>query len=196
MRWLLGTLAASSQHAARHRPPALFGDSRPQLAIEEYRALAGVWRADLELDDGVTSISLHLADPHSQQTVAPARVLVGEDASMGSQGSELTDDFPSHGAVRPLEEAMPYDMWMSMCRDEKAWTSARWSVSRDVFAGQPGDDVLGISVHLGNLYLEGRGQRRMRNDEQTGHGGIMGSFGAPQRRWRRCEKSRFRHGTA
>ena len=39
----------------RHGPPLLFGDSQPQLAIEEYKALAGVWRAELELDGGAAA---------------------------------------------------------------------------------------------------------------------------------------------
>ena len=59
---------------ARHRPPKLFGDDTskaPYLVAEEYQALAGVWRTDLELDDGHATISLHLATPKSLGTGSP-----------------------------------------------------------------------------------------------------------------------------
>ena len=158
MRCLLGTLLATS-HPMRHGPPLLFGDSQPQLAIEEYKALAGVWRAELELDGGATHLSLHLADPQLQQMAfaptssAPVTERNAEPYSTGWR--TYTDcDLPSGGDVYLDEVSLP----ASLPR-ELGWTSARWSVSRDVHAGAEGDDVLSISVQLGNIYLEGRGQR-------------------------------------
>ena len=61
MRWLLGTLLASSPRL-RHRNVVAFGESGPQLANEEYEALAGVWRTYLEFDGRHNAeFSLHLA---------------------------------------------------------------------------------------------------------------------------------------
>lgn len=130
MRWLLGTLLASSHHS-RHRPLALFGaDGQPQLAGEEYEAIAGVWRADLELDDGDMAMSLHLAmPPHSSQQF--------------------------DGRVYPMVEELPFNI----CRNNDGWSSARWSVEREVCAGAEGDHKLWLLMQLGNLYLEGRGER-------------------------------------
>ena len=148
MLWLLSTLLASSilrnraaigLSIARHhvrttvrcRPPFLFGEGgKPELAIEEYRALAGVWRGDLELDDGDVSVALHLAAPTS--TIAFG------------------------GKVFLMQDNLPFNI----CHGESGWTSARWSVERKVCAGAEGDDQLRMYIQLGNLYLEGRGQRR------------------------------------
>ena len=131
MRLLLGLLASSSRHVPRHQQAKLFGDSYPQLATEEFQALAGVWRADLQLNDEDVTISLHLADPKHET------------------------EFPPGGDVFPIEDSLPF----SVRQHELNWRSARWSVSRYVYAGQQGDDILGLSVQLGNLALEGRGQR-------------------------------------
>ena len=38
--------------------------------------------------------------------------------------------------------------------------NARWSASREVYAGEVGDDILSISLLLGAWRLEGQGQRR------------------------------------
>ena len=132
---LSSLLATSSHYAKRHASPIAFG-VYPQLAMEEYVALAGVWRADLELDDGDTTISLHLADPQLEQ---------------------LETEFPPSSNVyaHPTSERMPF----SVTRSERGWESARWSVSRSVHAGAEGDDILGLTVQLGDMYLEGRGQR-------------------------------------
>ena len=114
---------------SRHRPPMLFGDGKPQLADEEYKALAGVWRMDLDLDDGDAAMSMHLAAPTSQGAAA-------------------------NGKVCPAQEEMPFNLG----RD---WSTARWAAHRTVRAGEEGDDELGLSMSLpGNVYLEGRGQRR------------------------------------
>ena len=103
MRWLLGAalsafvpgpLLAPSLHAERQRkrPPALFGpkDNQPQLAHEEYMALAGVWRADFELDHGDTTVHLHLAAP---------------EASDHDQWD--LDPYPSDCAVHTVEQNLP-----------------------------------------------------------------------------------------
>ena len=56
MRYLL----TSTLLATQHRPPLcgiqMFGDVQPQLAAEEYKALAGIWRADLKLGPVATMI--------------------------------------------------------------------------------------------------------------------------------------------
>ena len=134
MRWLLGTLLTSSHHV-RHRPPALLGAiGQPFLAEEEYKALAGVWRADLELDDGDASLSLHLAAPGSQQF---------DTATQG-------------GKVYPIDadrQKLPF------AHRAHAWSAARWSAHRTVRAGTEGDGELCFALQLGNLHLEGRGER-------------------------------------
>ncbi len=117
---------------ARHRPPKLFGDDTskaPYLVAEEYQALAGVWRTDLELDDGHATISLHLAAPRSLGT--------------GSPGGEV------HTMLK-----LPF----SICHGGQQARS--WSVHRTAHAGQEGEDMLGLSLELGNLHLEGQGERR------------------------------------
>ena len=114
-RWLFSTLIAS-QHAARHRPTALFGDyAQPNVGDEEYKALAGVWRADLQLDQGSAEFSLHLT-------------AVGKVYPMGDQLS-------------------------SICHN---WKSAQWHLER---AYSDYEDPLCLFLKLGNLQLEGRGER-------------------------------------
>ena len=144
MRLLVPTLIASSSRPVRHQPPALFGETQPLLAIEEYKALSGVWRTDLELDIGHVSASVHLADPQSQQIYDNA-----------PQQSQADADFPQGGRAYFMDERLPYRIWRRVRSSTPAW----WSVSRSVHAGAEDDDILGISVLLGNLYLEGRGQR-------------------------------------
>jgi hypothetical protein len=134
MRWAVGTLLASS-----HRPWSGLYDARragnvqlsAQLVKEEYSALAGVWRAELELDEGNTAMSLHLAAPQS--------LALGTIA-------------PGGGKVFPMEEKLPFNI----CSGNDGWTSARWSAH----AAPKNDDELRLSLRLGNLYLEGRGERR------------------------------------
>ena len=108
--------------APRHRPPALLGDvQQPHLTIEEYEALSGVWRTDLELDDGDATISLHLATPKS----------------LGA------------GKVHTMLK-LPFNILPAGGRQ-----SASWSIHPTAQ-----DDQLGISLQLGTLQLEGRGERR------------------------------------
>ena len=137
MRWLLGTLLSTQRaqpHVAaptsgRSGPVSLFGDAQPQLALEEYTALAGIWRAELELDDGDVSTSLHLAAPRRAQ---------------------------DGGNVYPMEEELPFNICQG---SSDGWTRARWFCERKVRAGAEGDNKLSMSLQLGNLYLEGRGER-------------------------------------
>ena len=125
MRYLLTTLAATTP-SVRHGPPCLV-----HLASEEFQALAGVYRADLSLDEGDMALSLHLAAPES-----------------------LHLDCEHHGKVYPMESNLPFNIIQS-----NGWSSAQWSACRAVQAGEEGDDNLDLNLQLGNLYLEGRGQR-------------------------------------
>lgn len=96
-------------------------------------ALAGVWRADLELDDGDDVISMHLTVPKMQ---------VGTEVPDEASGDVyLMDDKP----LRPWSQTTP--------------SSARWSAYRLVRAGAAGDHEMQLQLQLGNLYLEGRGER-------------------------------------
>ena len=70
LQW--GGRASPACRQSRHRPPALLCDGQqPHLTIEEYEALSGVWRTELELDDGDATISLHLATPKSLGNGSP-----------------------------------------------------------------------------------------------------------------------------
>ena len=136
MRWLLGTLLASSHHVRHHSP--LLSQQPLQLAEEEYKALAGVWRADLELEEHGIATSLHLAAPNAISFDAD-----GLSAYAQTQG----------GRVFPMDDKLPNADRMS---------SAWWSVTRTTSTGtegDAGDAGLRLSMQLGNLYLEGKGQR-------------------------------------
>ena len=120
MRWIIGTLLAAAQRP-RHRVPALIDTvQQPShlLTIEEYKALAGIWRAELELDDGDSSTTLHLAVPLSS-------------AEFGGKVQSTT--VPSG----------PHDTWF---------------VEHSIRAGDS-EDSLCLSLQLGALLLEGRGER-------------------------------------
>lgn len=99
-------------------------------------ALAGVWRADLELDDGDDIISMHLAVPKFQV------------------GTEVPDE--AFGKVYLMDDT-PLRPWSNIC--EKGSSSARWSAHRLVRAGAEGDHEMQLQLQLGNLHLEGRGER-------------------------------------
>ena len=106
---------------------------KPQLAICEYRALAGVWTTDLQLHDRWTTLSLHLAVP---------------------QGST---DFPASGRVSPMDDS---DLPCIVDLDENgAYRPAWWAVNRRVLAGVDGDESLCLALQLGTMFLEGRGER-------------------------------------
>jgi hypothetical protein len=135
-----------------HDPTCFGGGPQPQLSDEEYKALAGVWRCCIEMDCAPLAMSLHLAVP--------------ELAQRGS-GSPA-------GRIHALD-----DTTCMQCPD--AWTTARWSASREVWAGEAGD-ILSISLSLGCLRLEGQGRRvGLRCPEFAGtvlDGGVGG--GAPR----------------
>jgi hypothetical protein len=146
--WRLGGCQLASVPLPRHRSPALFGDVSPQLAQEEYLALAGIWRAEFELEDGEMAVTLCLAPPSPHP---------------------LDRSFPSEGKVHTVEENLPSeDFYPSMLfgsalcalQHGVACGSAHWSANRLVRAGSPGDDALCVSLRLGTMFLEGRGERR------------------------------------
>ena len=99
-------------------------------------ALAGIWRADLELDDGDDMISMHLAVPKFQV------------------GTEVPDE--AFGKVYLMNDT-PLRPWSNIC--DSGSSAARWSAYRLVRAGAEGDQEMQLQLQLGNLYLEGRGKR-------------------------------------
>ena len=60
MRFLLPLLSTCTEFAVRHQAPCAFMPRKEPLATEEVEALAGVWRCNLDLDDGNQHLSLHL----------------------------------------------------------------------------------------------------------------------------------------
>jgi len=83
MRWMLGTLLASS-HRPRLRPPELFGEGVPKLAQEEVKALAGVWTTQIEFEDRYDAdISLYL---ESSGRVVPMDDELPYNLCVGSHG--------------------------------------------------------------------------------------------------------------
>ena len=118
-----------SSQRIRHASPKLFGDGEPKLAFEEFQAIAGVWRTDILFNDGPAT-RVHL--------------LLAVPEKRGGQ-------FPSGGKVKLMEENLPDDV--------RFGEEDSWSASRQVRAGLSGDDRLGLSLQLGDLQLEGRGQR-------------------------------------
>ena len=131
MRLVISTLLASSlrPHLQPRAPePVLAADLAVELAVEEYEALAGVWRTQLELEDGEEStVSLHLAAPQALSCGA-----------MGSYG----------GNVYPMDNPLP----LSSC-SMMSVSDAKWSADEDE------KGRLCINMKLGNLQLEGRGER-------------------------------------
>ena len=99
-------------------------------------ALAGIWRADLELDDGDDMISMHLAVPKFQV------------------GTEVPDE--AFGKVYLMNDT-PLRPWSNIC--DSGSSAAWWSAYRLVRAGADGDQEMQLQLQLGNLYLEGRGKR-------------------------------------
>lgn len=111
------------------------------MAVEEYKAIAGLYRASVELDDAwfsdfpfdeqYTTLSLHLAPPRS------------------------TTDFPSSGRVYPMDDVLPFNI----CHDDEGHLSSWWAAVRPARAGSEGDDTLCLSLQLGDLLLQGRSTR-------------------------------------
>ena len=76
-------LPARPSIGARRRcgPPSLFLPPKERLSSEEVQALAGVWRADLDLDDGAQTLSLHLdaqGGVHPAERSLPFNICNGE----------------------------------------------------------------------------------------------------------------------
>ena len=62
---------------------------------------------------------------------------------------------PSSGKVYTMDDNLPF----GMRPDEEGYLSAWWAANRNVRAGAEGDDTVCLSLQLGNLLLQGRGQR-------------------------------------
>ena len=135
----------------------MFGE-KPTLAEEEYKALAGVWRVDLDLDGRKSSVCLHLALPQVQQPLATVHTEhdLRTEWGLPAPQQSLHDDsddaaFPTGGSVFAVDDNLPF----GAC-EERGWT---WSAGRHVCAGAEGDDLLRLTLQLGELSLEGQGQR-------------------------------------
>ena len=148
------SLSAAQPSRSRHCAPELFGENEPQLADEEFKALAGIWRVYLELweprlESRGLAMSLHLAAP--------------EVTKYGNL---------QHGKVCPMEEILCYGVFNILADPAKSegglvgespgsgWSAAKWSATRVVHAGEEDDDKLCVTLQLGNLRLEGRGRRK------------------------------------
>ena len=81
----------------RHRPLRLFGES-PDLSDEEYKALAGIYRVYLDLEDRGMALSLHLEAPKVEERDeddvynpwAPGRILPMEEVLCSVSYTHLT----------------------------------------------------------------------------------------------------------
>ena len=103
---LRSTLLASSP--SRHTAPKLFGPyQEPQLAEEEYRALAGIWRLYLDLGDRGLAMTLHLATPEDEEL-------------------EKRDTKP-RGRVNPMENILCCGRFNIYQGDPAGWSAAWWS---------------------------------------------------------------------
>ena len=121
---------------------------QPHLTIEEYAALAGVWRTELALDDGDATISLHLASPkvlHPGSPGGKVHTMLTLPFNIRSASGHQSASWSIHATGPPLQLG-------EETRDEE----------QDVLApaGPPGQ--LGLSLQLGTLQLEGRGERQAR----------------------------------
>ena len=138
--------ASPARRAASCAMRAHDGD-HPHLTIEEYAALAGVWRTELALDDGDATISLHLASPKMLHPGSPGgkvHTMLKLPFNIGrSMGGHQSASWSIHATGPPLQLG-------EETRDEE----------EDVLApgGPPGQ--LGLSLQLGTLQLEGRGERQ------------------------------------
>jgi len=86
MRWILGLLASSSPSLRLGKPMA-FRPQKLPLESEEVEALAGIWRAELDLDDGAKSISLFL-DANGKVRAADESVLPDANICQGTTWSD------------------------------------------------------------------------------------------------------------
>lgn len=120
---------------------------QPHLTIEEYAALSGVWRTELALDGGdATTISLHLACPKMLHPGSPG----GKVHTMFKLPFNILPAGGHQSATWSLHATGPPLQLGEETRDEE----------EDVLAagGPPGQ--LGLSLQLGTLQLEGRGERQ------------------------------------
>ena len=111
----------------------MFGDVQPQLALEEYKALAGVWRTDVKLGPIDTTIWLHLDAPRLQQDGGspPGGVHPSEDNLhlATPQLQQFVSEYPPGGVVH-IMPVWSKHMERLVCRDGPQLTSAWWSASR------------------------------------------------------------------
>ena len=141
---MVATLLASPP---RHSAPMMFR-RRPQFAVEEFKALAGVYVVNLELVDpslGALSTSI------SVQLVAPR----GTTAFPHSARACIVDDLEAESLCFLEPVSCSLNSW--------------WIAKREVHAGTEGDHELCLALQLGDsMLLDGRGQRsglRCRNFE-------------------------------
>ena len=127
---------------------ALCDGGQPHLTIEEYEALSGVWRTELELDAGDATISLHLATPKS----------LGEGSPGGKVHTLLKLPFnilPAGGqqsASWSIHPTAPRHQAQLQLGEETR------DVEETVLATSVSPGELGLSLQLGTLQLEGRGE--------------------------------------
>jgi len=121
---------------------------QPHLTLEEYEALSGVWRTELALDDGDATISLHLASPKMLHHGSPG----GKVHTMLKLPFNILPAGGHQSASWSIHATGPSLQLGEETRDEE----------EDVLAagGPPGQ--LGLSLQLGTLQLEGRGERQAR----------------------------------
>lgn len=157
---LVGALLASSCRP-RLGLPAMFGDGHPLVAIEELLSIAGVWKVDFKLGAVHTTAFLHLVRPYDSDHidvnhVYPMEEFVGKSAS---EIQQFESEFPPGGqvAIMPI---WGKNMEHILCRvEDPSLPAGWWTASRIVNAGHAGDDKLYLSLQLGDLHLEGQGQR-------------------------------------
>ena len=147
----------------RLSPPQLFGDGQPLLAIEEFMSIAGVWKVDFKLGSVHTTAWLHLQAPQPQQgdIIDMNHVYPMEDNLHLSlpEIQQFESEFPPGGSVT-IMPVWGKNMEHILCRvEDPKLTAGWWAASRLVRAGEAGDDKLILSLQLGDLYLEGQGQR-------------------------------------
>ena len=119
---------------------------QPHLTIEEYAALAGVWRTELALDDGDATVSLHLASPkvlHPGSPGGKVHTMLKLPFNIAGGRSLQHASWSIHATGPPLQLG-------EATRDEEEEVLAA--------GGPPGQ--LGLSLQLGTLQLEGRGTRQ------------------------------------
>ena len=161
MRYLLTSTLLATQHRPQLCGIQMFGDVQPQLAAEEYKALAGIWRADLKLGPVATTLYLHLAAPQHENFGAPPNYPMEDHLHLATpQLEQIETDYPQGGKVFIMPDRWGKNVLsLHFDLEETELDDAWWSASRRVRAGDEGDDMLKLSVRLGDLQFEGQGQR-------------------------------------